>query len=112
MLPVVGALWFWFRTSRGKGTAEERLPVGVATSRRSGPGLRKKQTSVAEAEEEVARPPDEFERYLSDREEQFRKLGFDDFWAAVLAEARVSRADAARLIERGCSHEHAIHILL
>ncbi len=67
------------------------------------------------AEEDVlepARKPDEDDRTLSWVEEQFRHLGFNDWQAASLADAGCDWHDAKRLIDRGCSYELAIDVLL
>jgi len=66
------------------------------------------------AEEEVleTRDPDEDERTLSWVEERFRELGFNDMQAESLADAGVDWHAAKELIDRDCSHEHAVDILL
>ena len=66
---------------------------------------------MADETEVEAREPSEHEKVLSNVESHFRRIGFNEWQAAELADLGIDWHDAERLLKRGCSHEHAIDIL-
>lgn len=74
------------------------------------PGIPGQATPEPEPE---TRGPSEEEKVLSHREQMFRDVLLFNEWQAIsLAEAGVDWHEAQTLLEKGCSHEFALDILL
>ena len=64
-----------------------------------------------EANAEVSEP-DEMDRVWDHVVKQMESLGFNPVQAISLADAGVDWHEAQRLLNKGCPHERAMHILI
>lgn len=116
---AVVALFTSFRSGTSRGNTTPAPLARRVTRSRSGPGLVRRSEEMAATsgvpghEEEAPRAPDEAERVLSHREQMFRdELKFNEWQAISLAEAGVDWHAAKALLDKGCSHDFALDILL
>jgi len=100
---------FGFSTTRTR-KAIPRVP-SYALAAMGAPGGRSGSASDMSEEDVPPRPPNEFERVLSYREQMFRLLGFSDTASIILAEVGADWHEAEKLIEAGCPRDVALNLL-